>query len=50
MKNGEPIDPYSTMDISIFESKEELPQEYRMKYLQDYFAREINLNDIEELA
>lgn len=49
MKNGEFIDPYSVMDISIFESKEELPQEYRMKYLQDYFAREINLNNVEQL-
>jgi len=49
MKNGEAIDPYSIMDISIFESKEELPQEYRMKYLQDYFARQVNLNDIEVL-
>ncbi len=50
MKNGTPIDPYSVLDISIFESKEELPQEYRMKYLQDHFAREVNLNNVQKLA
>lgn len=44
LKNGEAVDPYSIMDISIFENKELLPQEYRMKYLQDHFSRDVDLS------
>ena len=46
LKNGESIDPYTVMDISIFEEKEALPKEYRMKYLQDYFSRDVDLSDL----
>ena len=43
MKNGDPIDPYHVLDISIFPKKEQLPVEYRVKHVQDYLAREVNL-------
>ena len=46
MKNGESIDPYRLLDLSIFDDKEDLPEEYRMKYLQDYFAREVKLSNL----
>lgn len=46
LKNGEPVDPFMVMDISIFKDKDTLPQIYRVKYLQDYFAREVALNNL----
>lgn len=43
LHNGEPADPFMFLDISIFNDKELLPQRYHTKYLQDYFAREVDL-------
>ncbi len=50
LKNGESIDPYSVLDLSIFNGEEELPAEHRMKYLQDYLAREVDLSNPPEVT
>lgn len=34
------------LDLSIFENEEALPEIYRMKYLQDLLAREVELTPI----
>lgn len=46
MKNGDYVDPYFVLDLSIFENKEELPAQYQRKYLQDFFAREVDLSQV----
>lgn len=43
LKNGEHIDPLLHLDISIFPQKNTLPKDYKIKYIQDYFAREVEL-------
>jgi murein DD-endopeptidase MepM/ murein hydrolase activator NlpD len=43
LKNGEHIDPLDHLDISIFPSKNVLPDQYHVKFVQDYFAREVEL-------
>lgn len=43
LQNAEAIDPYLALDISIFKTKQRIPEKYHTKYLQDYFAREVDL-------
>jgi murein DD-endopeptidase MepM/ murein hydrolase activator NlpD len=43
LHNGEPVDPFSLMDLSIFSDKQAIPAVYHTKYLQDYFSREVDL-------
>ena len=43
LKNGEHIDPLHHLDISIFPKDNSLPEEYNIKYVQDYFSREVEL-------
>jgi len=38
------------MDLSIFNSEEDLPAEHRMKYLQDFLAREVDLSKPPEVS
>ena len=49
LQNGEPVDPYTLMDISIF-PEEYLPQQYKIKYLNDYFAREVDLSILPKIS
>ncbi len=49
LKNGGSIDPYSVLDLSIFADEEKLPEEYRMKYLQDFLSREVDLSHLPEV-
>lgn len=49
LQNGEPVDPYMAMDISIFE-EEDIPQQYKIKYLSDYFDREVDLSVLSEIS
>lgn len=49
LKNGESVDPYSVLDLSIFGDEEELPAEYRMKFLQDNLARAVDLTSPPEV-
>lgn len=43
LQNAEAIDPFLSLDISIFKEKRTLPEKYHTKYLQDYFLREVDL-------
>lgn len=43
LKNGDHVDPLLHLDISIFPEKNTLPKDYKIKYIQDYFSREVEL-------
>lgn len=49
LHNGEPIDPFTRTDISIF-AEDQLAQQYRIKYLSDFFAREVDISHIPKLS
>ena len=49
LQNGEAMDPLDLLDVSIF-NEEILPQKYHVKYLNDFFAREVDLSGLPEVA
>ncbi len=49
LKNSQAIDPYTTLDLSVFRSKDILDEQYYLKRKQDYLARNIDLSDIPTL-
>lgn len=49
LKNGESVDPLTLLDLSIFKDKDQLPQSYSMKYLQDHLARSVDLSSLPEI-
>lgn len=43
--NGEPLDPFAHLDLSILDNKH-LPSQRQQKYLDDLFAREVPLDNL----
>gem|GEM_PF-3007254 len=49
LKNSEAIDPYLVMDLSVFQSADDLDEQYHLKWKQNYLARTIDLSDLPKL-
>jgi len=45
-KDGIPIDPLTILDLSVVIDKNILPENYRIKYLKDKFARPIDITEL----
>lgn len=43
-KNWQLIDPLSVLDLSVYNSKDDVPQNWQLKYLKDGLTRKINLD------
>ncbi len=40
------LDPFQFLDLSVIENKEIIPNEYNIKYLNDKYAREIDISEL----
>jgi len=45
-KNGQHIDPFSAMDLSVYPNKKYLPLKWRIKYMKDNITRKIDLSNV----
>lgn len=45
-KDGVAIDPLQLMNLSVIENKDIIPSEYNIKYLNDKYARKIDISDL----
>lgn len=45
-KDGVAIDPLNLLDLSVIEEKAIIPREYNIKYLNDKYARTIDISDL----
>jgi len=46
LRNGERIDPFLVMDVSVYQSLDDLAPEYHLKRKQDYLTRRVDLSDL----
>lgn len=45
-KDGVALDPLQFLDLSVIENKEIIPNEYSIKYLNDKYARKIDISEV----
>ncbi|MCK9467127.1 MAG: peptidoglycan DD-metalloendopeptidase family protein [Candidatus Absconditabacterales bacterium] len=45
-KDGVALDPFQFLDLSVIENKEIIPSEYNIKYLNDKYARKIDMSEV----
>ncbi|HPC34089.1 MAG TPA: peptidoglycan DD-metalloendopeptidase family protein [Candidatus Absconditabacterales bacterium] len=45
-KDGVALDPLQFLDLSVIENKEIIPSEYSIKYLNDKYARKIDMSEV----
>jgi len=45
-KNGQHIDPFSVMDLSVYPDKKYIPEKWRLKYIKDSLTRKVDLSNI----
>jgi len=49
-KDGVALDPLQFLDLSVIENKDIIPSEYNIKYLNDKYARRIDISELEFLS
>ncbi len=49
LKNSDSIDPLLVMDLSVFQSIDDLQERYHLKWKQDFIARNIDLSNLPKL-
>jgi uncharacterized protein (UPF0276 family) len=49
-KNGQNIDPFSVMDLSVYPDKKYLPVKWRIKYMKDNITRKIDVTNVKKYS
>jgi hypothetical protein len=49
-KDGVAVDPLQLLDLSVIKEKTIIPKEYNIKYLNDKYARTIDISDLDFMS